>query len=56
LIAHSPLLSWGYAIWTVHHFTMVIGGAELVIAALIAIKNWLPKASAIGSLGQSSCS
>ena len=25
LIAHSPLLSWGYSIWTVHHFTEIIG-------------------------------
>lgn len=51
LIARSPLLSWGYTIWTVNHFTIIIGAAEIVIALLIAIKHWLPKASAIGSLG-----
>ena len=51
LIAHSPLISWGYSIWTVHHFTMIIGAVELVIATLIAVRHWFPKASAVGSLG-----
>jgi hypothetical protein len=39
LIAHSPLISWGYSIWTVHHFTMIIGAVELVIEALIAVRS-----------------
>ena len=51
LIAHSPLISWGYSIWTVDHFTMVIGAIELIIAGLIAIRPWFPKASAVGSVG-----
>jgi uncharacterized membrane protein YkgB len=51
LIAHSPLLSWGYNIWSVHHFTMIIGAGELVIASLIALRHWYPKASAVGSVG-----
>jgi len=51
LIAHSPFLSWGYSIWSVDHFTMIIGAAELVIVALLAIKPWFPLASAVGSLG-----
>jgi reactive chlorine resistance protein C len=51
LIAHSPLLSWGYSIWTVHHFTEIIGAAEMTIAILIALRRWFPKASAIGSVG-----
>ena len=51
LIQHSPLLSWGYGIWTVQHFTMIIGVTELVIAALIAVRHWFPKASALGSVG-----
>jgi uncharacterized membrane protein YkgB len=51
LIAHSPLLSWGYSIWTVHHFTEIIGAAEMVIAILIALRRWFPKASAVGSVG-----
>ena len=51
LIAHSPLISWGYRIWTVHHFTMIIGAVELVIAALISVRHWFPKASSVGSIG-----
>jgi uncharacterized membrane protein YkgB len=51
LIAHSPLLSWGYSVWTVYHFTMIIGAVELIIATLIALRRWYPKASAIGSVG-----
>ena len=51
LIAHSPFLSWGYGVWTVHHFTMIIGAVELTIATLIALRRWFPKASAFGSAG-----
>jgi reactive chlorine resistance protein C len=51
LIAHSPLLSWGYSIWSVNHFTMIIGASEMIIVLLIAVKPWFPKASAIGSVG-----
>ena len=51
LIAHSPFLGWGYNIWTVHHFTMIIGAIEMTIAILIAARPWFPKASALGSTG-----
>src|SRR5512142_1495741 len=51
LIAHSPFLSWGYSIWSVHHFAMIIGAIELIIATLIALRHWFPTASALGSLG-----
>lgn len=51
LIQHSFLLSWGYSIWTVRHFTMIIGASELVIVALIAVRRWFPRASAVGSVG-----
>jgi uncharacterized membrane protein YkgB len=51
LIAHSPFLSWGYDVWSVHHFAMIIGAIELTVAALIALRRWFPKASAIGSVG-----
>jgi uncharacterized membrane protein YkgB len=51
LIAHSPFLSWGYSVWSVHHFTMIIGAIEMIIVALIALRRWFPKASAVGSLG-----
>lgn len=51
LIAHSPFLSWGYSVWSVHHFTMIVGAVEIIIATLIALRRWFPKASAVGSLG-----
>ncbi|ABF42719.1 protein of unknown function DUF417 [Candidatus Koribacter versatilis Ellin345] len=51
LIAHSPFLGWGYSIWTVRQLAMIIGAIELAIAALIAIRRWFPKLSAIGSVG-----
>ena len=51
LIAHSPLLSWGYRIWTVRQFTAIIGETELLIAALIALRRWSAKASAVGEHG-----
>jgi uncharacterized membrane protein YkgB len=51
LIAHSPFLSWGYSVWSVHHFAMIIGAVELIIATLIALRRWFPRASAVGSLG-----
>ena len=51
LIAHSPFLSWGYSVWSVDHFTMIIGAIEMVISTLIALRRWFPKASAVGSLG-----
>jgi uncharacterized membrane protein YkgB len=51
LIAHSPFLSWGYGVWSVDRFTMIIGATEVIIVALLAVKPWFPRASAVGSLG-----
>jgi reactive chlorine resistance protein C len=51
LIAHSPFLSWGYSVWTIDHFTMIIGAMEFTFAILIAIRRWFPLASAVGSAG-----
>jgi uncharacterized membrane protein YkgB len=51
LIAHSPFLSWGYSIFTVRQFTAGIGTVELIIATLIALRHWSPRATAIGSAG-----
>ena len=49
LVAHSPLLSWMYHIWTVGQFSDGLGGVEVSIAVLIALRAWSPKASAIAS-------
>ena len=42
LIAHSPFLSWGYRVWSVLDFTMIIGAIEMSIAILIALRRWFP--------------
>jgi uncharacterized membrane protein YkgB len=48
LIAHSPLLSWMYGLWTVRQFAAGLGVVEICIAILIALRPWSRKASAIG--------
>ena len=51
LVAHSLFLSWIYRIMSVQHGSELIGCAELVFAALIVLRRWLPKVSALGSIG-----
>jgi len=50
LVAHSPLLSWAYHVWTVRQFSIGLGVVELAIAILIALRPWSPKACAVGSV------
>src|SRR5215475_5006437 len=49
LIAHSPLLSWLYNIFSVRTFAAVLGTAEITAALLIAARPWWPRVSAVGS-------
>lgn len=49
LVAHSPLLGWTYHIWSVRQFSAGLGVVEIGIAALIALRPWSPRASAIGA-------
>jgi len=49
LIAHSPLLSWVYHIFSVRAFAAVTGTAEIVAALLIALRPVSARASAAGS-------
>jgi uncharacterized membrane protein YkgB len=46
MIAQS-IAELGYSIWTVHHFTEIIGATKIVIAILIALRRWFPKESAV---------
>lgn len=50
LLEHSPLLSWLYLILSVQAVSMVIGIAELAIAALILARLWSPLLSGAGSV------
>jgi uncharacterized membrane protein YkgB len=50
LLANSPLLSWLYGLMSVQAASMLIGTAELVIAALLALRPVAPRLTALGSL------
>lgn len=50
LVANSPFMSWVYNIFTVTTFSSVLGVVELTTAVLLAVKPWLPKLSAVGSV------
>ena len=49
LIAHSPIFSWLYSIFSVRAFAAVLGTAEIIAALLIAIRPLAPWLSVIGS-------
>jgi uncharacterized membrane protein YkgB len=50
LVANSPLFSWIYDIMSIRSFGRFLGPAELITAALLAVKPWFPKASVLGGL------
>lgn len=50
LVANSPLMSWVYDIFSVTTFSTLLGVLELATAALLAVKPWLPRISAAGSV------
>ncbi len=49
-VANSPLLSWGYNIMSIDAFGRLNGSIELIVAALLAVKPWFPKASVVGGV------
>lgn len=49
LVQNSPFMAWTYNFFSVRGLGMLIGSSELAIAALIAVRPWSAKASAIGS-------
>lgn len=51
LLANSPLLSWLLAAAGVEGASKIIGTAEIVIAALLAVRPVLPRLSLVGSIG-----
>lgn len=51
LVSNSPLMAWLYELGSVRAVSAGIGVVELVIAALLALHRWSPKAAAIGGLG-----
>jgi uncharacterized membrane protein YkgB len=51
LLSNSPFLSWLYLFTDVDGASRIIGSAEILIAALIALRPLRPWLSAIGSFG-----
>jgi reactive chlorine resistance protein C len=49
LVAHSPLMSWVYAIFSERAFSALLGVVEVAVAAMIALRSVSAKVSAIGS-------
>jgi len=49
LVANSPLMSWVYQFLSPRQFGFVLGVSELSIAALIAVRPFSPRVSAVGS-------
>ena len=50
LVANSPLMGWMYGILTVRQFSSMLGGVEIGIGILIALRPIWPLGSAMGSL------
>ena len=50
LVANSPLMSWAYSVFSVRQFSALIGFTELLVAALIAVRPFSARASALGSV------
>jgi len=49
MVSHSPFLFWVYPTFGVQGGSEALGVVELVIALLIVLRRWVPRASAIGS-------
>jgi uncharacterized membrane protein YkgB len=49
-VANSPLLSWVYDIMSIDAFGRLNGSIELIVAALLALRPWFPKASVVGGI------
>lgn len=50
-VENSPLLSWLYDIVSVRTFSTLLGIFEITLALMIATRPFMPKVSAVGSLG-----
>ena len=50
LIAHSPIMSWLYGVFSVSTFSNLLGIFELAAALLLSLKPRWPRASVVGSV------
>jgi uncharacterized membrane protein YkgB len=51
LVAHSPLMSWLYQIFSVQGVSNLIGVIEILVALLVALRPLSARLSFIGSIG-----
>ncbi len=51
LVANSPLMSWMFSVMSVRGVSMLIGTVEIVLGLMIAMRQFAPQISAIGSIG-----
>lgn len=49
-VEDSPFLSWIYHVTSVQRGSEIIGSIEIIAALLIAVRRWLPEATAVGSV------
>lgn len=49
-VSGSSVLSWIYSVASVQHASETIGAFEIVVALLIGVHRWLPRAALAGSL------
>lgn len=49
-VSHSPLLSWTHLVLGQRALAAVFGCVEVTAAVLIALRPWLPRFSAVGSV------
>jgi uncharacterized membrane protein YkgB len=49
-LANSPFMSWIYDIMSISAWGRLNGSIELIVAALLAVRPWFPKASVVGGI------
>ncbi|HZS02246.1 MAG TPA: DUF417 family protein [Chloroflexota bacterium] len=50
LVANSPLTSWLYTVLSLQAASNLIGATELLVALLLAVRPFAPRATAVGGL------
>lgn len=51
LVAHSPIFSWAYGVFSVRTFAAILGVTEVLLGVLILLRPVAPRLSAWGSIG-----
>jgi uncharacterized membrane protein YkgB len=49
LVTNSPLMGWVYGVMSARQFSSLLGVVEIIISALIALRQFWPMGSALGS-------